>query len=269
MRMTVLHHVPPRFATYPSEAIHQMDLKDALRNGMRVVGPDGQDYGTVERYDDAAVYVQGRRIPFAAIERVDRDRLYLKTPDLWRLAESDSGDARPGDARLGGEVRVPVYEEQLAFGTREVDLGEIKVHKSVEETEQVRRGPLNREDVEVQRVRVDRRVAEPEQQRLEDDWLVIPIMEEVFVVENHLMVTEEIRIRKRLVTEEGEVREVVRRERATIEDTRVPRTPLLNESGVSVPQVARARAARSDGDSSDPEDEAWERLHREIRDADG
>jgi len=268
MHMTVLRRFALPFATHPSEAIHQMDLRHALHNGMRVVGPGAQEYGTIERYDDAAVYVQGRRIPFAAIERLDRDRLYLQTPELWRPAESGPGDPRPGDAKLGGEVRVPVYEEQLAFGTREVDLGEIKVHKSVEETEQVRRGPLNREDVEVQRVRVDRRVAEPEQQRLEDDWLVIPIMEEVFVVEKHLMVTEEIRIRKRLVTAEGEVREVVRRERATIEDTRVPRTPLLNESGVSVPQAARLAGAESDGDAPDPEDSAWKRLHREIRDVD-
>ena len=43
-----------------------MDLKDALRNGMRVVGPDNREYGTIERYDDAAAYIQGRRVPFAA-----------------------------------------------------------------------------------------------------------------------------------------------------------------------------------------------------------
>jgi uncharacterized protein (TIGR02271 family) len=274
-----------------------MDLKHALRNGMQVLGFDDRPYGTVERYDDGAVYVQGRRVPLAAIERAERDRLYLDTPDLWGLTRSDvagtglgsgvrtadpdgagraaSREGQDQDTSLGGETRVPLLEEQLEFGTRTVDLGEIQVHKSVEETEEVRTGQLNREDVQVERVRVDRRVTEPEVSRQEGEWLVIPIMEEVFVVEKHLMVTEEIRIRKRLVTEEAEVRDTVRREHATVEDTRVPRTPLLTE-----PVMPRADADRAPereaptgneaaprGARGNSDDSAWDRLHQEIRDA--
>src|SRR4051794_7798141 len=111
----------------------RMDLKNTLRNGMRAVGPDDREYGTIERYDDSAVYVQGRRVPFAAIERLDQDRLYLGTPELWGLSES--GGAPTG---LGGETRVPLLEEQVEFGTQEVDFGEIRVHKTVEEREEVR-----------------------------------------------------------------------------------------------------------------------------------
>jgi predicted alpha/beta hydrolase family esterase len=51
-----------------------MDLNNALRNGMRVVGSDNREYGTIERYDDAAAYIQGRRVPFAAIGHVEQDR---------------------------------------------------------------------------------------------------------------------------------------------------------------------------------------------------
>jgi len=176
---------------------------------------------------------------------------------------------------MGGEIRVPLLEEQIAFSTRTVDIGEIQIHKSVEETEEARTGQLNREDVQVERVRVDRRVTEPEASRQEGEWLVIPIMEEVFVVEKHLMVTEEIRIRKRLVTEESEVRDTVRREHATVEDTRVPRAPLITE-----PVMPRADADRTPEREapamneaaprrgrSDKDDSAWDRLHREIRDA--
>jgi len=133
---------------------------------------------------------------------------------------------------------------------------------------------LNREDVEVQRIRVDRRVSEPEESRQEGDWLIIPVMEEVFVVEKHLMVTEEIRIRKRLMTEDAEVREIVRRERATVEDTRVPRDPLLTEAvlpggrpgPIGDPGTRNDVATR--GDQADGDDARWEQLHREIRDAD-
>jgi len=250
-----------------------MDLKDALRNGMRVVGPDNREYGTIERYDDSAAYVQGRRVPFAAIGHVEQDQLYVDTPELWGLSglysagsaaerqRTGSTNQREGTSvavehegmstDLGGEARVPVLEERVQFGTRVVDLGEIRVHKTVEEREEARRGPLAREDVQIERIRVNRPVDEPEQRRQEGDWLIIPIMEEVFVVQKQLMVTEEIRIRKQLVTEEHEVRETVRRERATIEDTR--------------PAEAMPASRRS-GLEGAGDDGAWDELHREIRD---
>lgn len=231
-----------------------MDLKDALRDGMRVVGPDDRDYGAVERYDSAAVYVGERRVPFAAIERLERDRLYVTTPEMWGLSGPD-GD----DTGLGGGARVPVIEEQLEVETRVVDLGEIRVHKTVDSTEEVHQGPLDREDVEIQRIRVDRPVTEPEQRRQEGDWLVIPIMEEVFVVQKQLLVREEIRIRKRLVTEEHEVRETIRRERATIEDTRPAPPP--GRPPMPDREPAHATSGRTD-------DDAWETLHREIRETD-
>jgi len=255
-----------------------MDLKRALHDGMRVVGPDNREYGPIERYDNSAAYVHGKRVPFAAIGRVERDRLYVDTPELWGLTSTDAVDRSSAEtdgtgADLGGEIRVPVLEEQLQFATREIDLGEVRIHKTVEEAEEARSGQLNREDVEVERIRVDRRVTEPEESRQDGDWLVIPVMEEVFVVEKHLMVTEEIRIRKRLVTEEAEVRETVRRERATVEDTRVPRAPLITEPVMpgARPDPTRAQATANDAAPSaagpNGDDAAWEQLHQEIRDA--
>lgn len=166
--------------------LKHVDLKHALRNGMRVVGPDNREYGTLERYDDAAAYVQGRRVPFAAIGHLEQDRLYIDTPELWGLSYADVTSASPdtehnGDgtgegrgADLGGEARLPLLEEQVQIGTRVVDLGEIRVHKTVEEREEVRRGPLAREDVQIERIRVNRPVEAPEQRRQEGDWLIIP-----------------------------------------------------------------------------------------------
>lgn len=246
-----------------------MELKDALRNGMRVVGPDNREYGTIDRYDDAAVYVQGQRVPYAAVGRVDRDRLILDEPELWRLGESEAAESH-----LGGETRIPILEEELRFAAREIDLGEVRVHKTVEKAEEVRRGQLNREDVEVQRIRVDRRVSEPEESRQEGDWLIIPVMEEVFVIEKHLMVAEEIRIRKQLVTEDAEVRDTVRRERAAVEDTRVPRDSLLTRAELPgsrpgpIDDPGIQHDVRARGEQADEDDAGWEQLHREIREAD-
>jgi uncharacterized protein (TIGR02271 family) len=192
-----------------------MHVKTALRPGMRIVGPDDRDYGEIERVDDGAVYVQGRSIPFSAVTHLARDRVYLSPAGLARLPVPSPPETASDDA-----IRLPLLEERLDVDTRTVDLGEIRVHKTVEETEEVQRSPLSHEVVEVERVRVNRPVSAPEERRQEGDWLIIPIMEEVLVVQKQLMVTEEIRIRKQRVTEEHEVRETVLHERATIEDTR-------------------------------------------------
>jgi uncharacterized protein (TIGR02271 family) len=229
-----------------------MDLKHALHPGMHLVGPDDRDYGEIDRYDDEAVYVRGRPIPFSALERLDAERVYLGETGAQYLGERPPTDERMGADVASGQVRVPVYEEALAVEPRVVDLGEIRVHKTVEEREEVRRGPLSREDVQIERIKVNRPVDEPEQRRQDGDWLVIPIMEEVFVVQKQLMVTEEIRIRKQLVTEEHEVRETVRREHASIEDARVARPP----------------AAPPRGETRRDDDDAWDALHEQVRHAD-
>ena len=210
-----------------------MNPKDTLRPGMRLVGPDNHDYGAVERYDDESVYANGRRIPLGAIERVDQDRLYLDTAGTYSLIEQDTADIG-----TDGEVRIPVTEERLEVGKRQIDLGEIRVHKTVEEVEEVRHGPLNREDVEIERVRVNRRVTVPEERRQEGDWLIIPVMEEILVVEKRLMVTEEIRIRKHLVTEDREVARLsaANTPRSTIREPRLPQgLPRRRTRGVMTP----------------------------------
>jgi uncharacterized protein (TIGR02271 family) len=228
-----------------------MNLQQALHPGMRIVGPDNFEHGQVERYDDEAIYAGGRRLPFGDIERIDGDRIYLSATAAQRFV--DPNTAATG---LGGELRVPVMEERLEVDIHQIDRGEIRVHKTVEETEEVRRGPLTREDVQVVRVKVNRPVAAPEQRHQDGDWLVIPVMEEIFVVQKQLVVTEEIRIREQSVTEEHEIRETVRRERATIEDTRGPMSP---------PQAAHRPNSAAQGARGPTDDAAWEELHQEIR----
>ncbi len=121
----------------------------------------------------------------------------------------------------GGALHFPVAEERLVPVKRPADLGELRIHKSVEEAEEAVREPVSRDELVVERVSVGRPLDAPLEPRVEGDWLVIPIMEEVLVVQKRLMLTEEIRIRKRQLTEEQEVRETVRRERVEFEDATV------------------------------------------------
>ncbi len=58
-------------------------------------------------------------------------------------------------------------------------------------------GPLFREDCEVQRVEVKRIIDKPAEIRHEGDTMIIPLMEEVLVVEKRLMLREELHIKRR------------------------------------------------------------------------
>jgi stress response protein YsnF len=94
-------------------------------------------------------------------------------------------------------LRIPVIEEQLAFGTRTVDTGRgVRIHKTVSEQPVTIDERLLRDEVDVRRVTVDRVVPEGEAPapRYEGDTLVVPVLEEVLVVERRLRIKEELHI---------------------------------------------------------------------------
>jgi uncharacterized protein (TIGR02271 family) len=78
-----------------------------------------------------------------------------------------------------------------------------------------------RDDLVIERVPVDRAITEPAKPRQEGEWLVIPIMEEVPIVQKQLRLKEEVRIRTQRVAADQEVRANLRRERVEFEDATV------------------------------------------------
>ncbi len=67
-------------------------------------------------------------------------------------------------------------------------------------------GPLFREDCEVERVQVNRMLDQPAEMRQDGDTLIIPLMEEVLVVEKRLMLREELHIKRRRETKAADDR---------------------------------------------------------------
>jgi uncharacterized protein (TIGR02271 family) len=147
----------------------------------------------------------------------------------------------------GDELRIPLLEERLTAGARPVDLGELRVHLGVDSEEQTIRQPVTRDDLIVERVVVDRVLEAPVEPRYEGDWLVIPIMREALVVEKRLLLAEEVRIRKRRVTEEQVVRETVRRTRVDIEDATAHGVAGLPADGPARESTVESRSARPAG----------------------
>lgn len=127
-------------------------------------------------------------------------------------------DARPEDS---SQIRIPLHEERLEATVEPISLGEVRIHKLVEDVEETVEQEVTRDDLDIERVPMHLTLDAPASPRQEDGWYVVPIMKEVLVVQKRLMLVEEVRIRTRRVTEVAQVRETVRHERITVEDATV------------------------------------------------
>jgi stress response protein YsnF len=87
----------------------------------------------------------------------------------------------------------------------------------VEEREAVVREQLSRAYVDIERVPVNRNVDQVPAVREEGDTTIIPVVQEVLVVQKQLVLTEEIRVRQRRVMEEHVEPVSLRSHRAVVE----------------------------------------------------
>jgi uncharacterized protein (TIGR02271 family) len=168
---------------------------------------------------------QGYRFPLSLVATVGAERdhavaptivqLYLAPADLVRYAVRDDADVGP--LAPGETLRIPLAAEELAAETRPVRLGTVRLHTGVETVEQRLTAPLTREEVIVERIPADQYDASAP---TDPDETVIPVLEERLVVETRTVVVAYVRVRKRRLTDEQEVRAPVRREVVTVAEQR-------------------------------------------------
>jgi len=91
---------------------------------------------------------------------------------------------------------IPVAEERLRVRRRRVETGKVVLHKRVAQREELVDQPILLEEIEVRRVKLDKRVERPQAIRQEGDTLIVPLHEEVLVVEKQLRVREEVHLRR-------------------------------------------------------------------------
>lgn len=162
------------------------------------------------RLDDGRIL----RVPVDALTRRDDGTFTLQI-------DADALAAAAGDREVsaGGQVVIPVVAETLHVGKREVEAGRVRVTKVVSEREELVEQLLRKEEFEIERVAVGREVSGPVEVRHEGETLIIPLVEEVLVVEKRLVLREELRVTRRST----EVRDA---QRVTLrsEDVRVERS---------------------------------------------
>jgi len=121
-------------------------------------------------------------------------------------------------ASTDAAITVPVHEERLHVETHEVDTGRgVRVHKHVAEQPETVRQELWHEQIDVERVPLDSVVAVLPQVRHEGDTMIVPVVEEVLVVEKRYRIKEEVHIRRRRTAEMHEATVPLKSEELTIE----------------------------------------------------
>jgi len=137
-------------------------------------------------------------------------KLSIGLDELLRRGQTASGESSE-------KVVVPVVEEELEVHRRTVERGGVRVRKVVREHEESVDLPLMREELEVERVPVNRVIEGPVPVRQEGDTMVIPVLEEVLVVEKRLMLKEELRVTRRARVETESRTVTLRAEEAIVE----------------------------------------------------
>ncbi|HEY1325595.1 MAG TPA: DUF2382 domain-containing protein [Casimicrobiaceae bacterium] len=122
-------------------------------------------------------------------------------------------------------MNVPVLAESARVERRRRETGRVRVAKRVSVTERVVDEPVYRDDARVERRRVDRVVTTLPRIRTEGDTTIVPVLEEVLVLEKRVVLREEIRITRVRAIGRARRRVALRTENASIErvDAAAPR----------------------------------------------
>ena len=148
-----------------------------------------------------------------ATKRATSDRSKPATPPR-RRPDPELADTAAGD-RLDDAV-IRLAEEHLSVGKRTVETGRVRVNRTT--TTRVKKVDLalTSNTVEVRRVPVDKEVKTMPAVRETRTSIIIPVVEEVLVVERRLILREELHIRRVRSVERHTEQVTLRAQKATV-----------------------------------------------------
>jgi uncharacterized protein (TIGR02271 family) len=112
---------------------------------------------------------------------------------------------------------IPLVEERVLVDKRQIEAGRTRIRVSVAEREEQVPVELTHDEVEIERVPKNVALASLPSVRLEGTTTIIPVVEEVVVVEKRLVLVEEIHVRRRSRTDRHEVPVTLRAEQVDID----------------------------------------------------
>lgn len=194
----------------------------SITPGTPVFDALGAALGPVQAINANSLRVQSQDVPLDQIARVDATGVHL------HLASTADATSRSAETlQEGGQLVIPLAEERLTVGTREVDLGEVIIRKRVIEEERMVPVVFRREEVEIFRREPGQPM--PPEALVADGAEVtrIPINAWEPVVGKQAFVSREIAVDKRSVGETQRVTGTVRRQQISVEERYADARPEL------------------------------------------
>jgi uncharacterized protein (TIGR02271 family) len=112
---------------------------------------------------------------------------------------------------------IPVLEETLKVGIRKEEIGKVRAVKKVHEEGLIVSGQVVNDDVQIERVPLNRYVEKAPPMRHEGNTMIIPVLREEIIVSKRLVLVEEVRITKRQAKETFERPITLRKEEVSIQ----------------------------------------------------
>ena len=103
------------------------------------------------------------------------------------------------------EHRIPVIEERARVEKKVIERGVVKIDATIKEHVETITEALMHEEVEIKHVAMNVAVDAVPEVRQEGDVVIIPVVEERFVVSKRLILTEELHVHRRKVSEQTSI----------------------------------------------------------------
>ncbi len=131
-------------------------------------------------------------------------------------AEAKPIDVTDGPQAIDGQLVVQLHHEEADVLRRRVETAVVRVETTTRTREALVDEPVVHERVEIERIPVGRVVDAAPPVREEDGTTIIPVIEEIIVVERRLVLKEEIHLRRVRVTAQHRETVVLREQEALI-----------------------------------------------------
>jgi uncharacterized protein (TIGR02271 family) len=118
--------------------------------------------------------------------------------------------------RASDDDKLQLFAEELSVSKEMLETGRVRVSTHTHEREAFVDENLAHEHVEIDRIPVGRRVDAIPSVRQEGDTTIVPVVEEVLVVERHLVLKEEVHIKRVRTTERHQEKVTLRHQEAVV-----------------------------------------------------
>ena len=232
----------------------------SVRNGMFVMGTQGERIGKVIRCDDDTFVVE-KGVFFPKDYELRYDHItdvsggtvryaltdFLRGRDIETAASKPAAEAREAAATAATaaapvagaatataaatarrversqdreEIRIPLMREEIGIEKVARESGHIRIHKTVHTEEKHFSVPVTREEVIIEHVAIGRDAALTGDDAFIEDTVDVPLYEEEVRVSKHSVLEEEVVVRTVAQSVEREGTAMLRHEEAEVEDTR-------------------------------------------------